>query len=100
MIISNSYTRKDISFSHDQRLLQPLSGPLKGVNDLKEAFDYLKIFTIVKYDVTKTELKTLLVSLTDYSFSKHVIDLFLLLLVMETMILFIVRMKELLVLVK
>ena len=68
VIISNSYTRKDISFSNDDRLLQPLNNSPRSVDQLKEAFEYLKFFTIVQYDVTKAEIVTLLTSFTDYSY--------------------------------
>ena len=71
LIISNSYTREDISFSNNNRLLQPLNSSLKNANKLKEAFEHLKFCAIVKCDVMKTELISLLTSFTDYLQSYH-----------------------------
>ena len=68
VIISNSYTRENISLNNDCRLLQPLSNSLEDSDKLKEAFEHLKFFTIVKYDVTKGELLSLLSSyMQDFS---------------------------------
>ena len=66
LLISNSYTREDTSLSNDDRLLQPLNSSLKNANKLKEVFEHLNFFTIVKYDVMKTELVSLLASFIDY----------------------------------
>lgn len=68
IIISNSYTRENISLNNDCRLLQPLSNSLEDSDKLKEAFEHLKFFTIVKYGVTKSELFCLLNSyMQDFS---------------------------------
>lgn len=68
IIISNSYTRENISLNNDYRLLQPLSNSLEDSDKLKEAFEHLKFFTIVKYGVTKSELFCLLNSyMQDFS---------------------------------
>jgi len=66
VIISNGYTREDVLFSNGYRSLQPLSSSIEDADKLKEAFEYLNFFTIVKYNVTEAELLSLLASFTDY----------------------------------
>ena len=57
MIIGNSYTRRDVM---QDRQLQPLpNGPIKDTHSMKEAFDYLKFFTMVKHNLTHDELISL-----------------------------------------
>ena len=67
MIIGNSYTRKDVIFSENQRELPPLPGSLIDVYKLRKVFEYLQFFTIVKSNVTLTELLDLLVSPLAYT---------------------------------
>ena len=53
MIIGNSYTRKDLPL---RRKLVPLPSSLKDVDKLKQVFEYLKFFTVIKMNVTRTNL--------------------------------------------
>ena len=69
VIIGNSYTRMDVMKSH--RRLQSLPNvPIKNTQSMKKAFDYLKFFTIVKHNLTKDELISLLYSLAKYPLPK------------------------------
>ena len=65
LIISNSYTR---DYSNDNSLLQPLDNSHTSASKLKEAFKHLKFFTIVEYNVTKSELMSLLASFRDCAY--------------------------------
>ena len=67
MVICNSYTRENISLRNDCRLLQSLNTSIEDADKLKEALDHLHFFTIVKYNVTKSELLFFLNSCMDYS---------------------------------
>ena len=68
MIIGNSYTQ-DVMQS--QRQLQPLpNAPMKDTQSMKEAFDYLKFFTMVKHNLTQDELISLSHLIANYSLPK------------------------------
>ena len=58
VIVGNSYTRKGVIQS--QRQLLPLpNAPMGDTRSMKEAFDYLKFYTMVKHDLTQDELISL-----------------------------------------
>ena len=68
VIIGNSYTRVDVMKS---RHLQSLpKAPIKDTQSMKEAFDYLKFFTIVRHDLTQDDLIHLLHSLANFPLPK------------------------------
>ena len=68
VIIGNSYTRTDVMKS---RRLQSLpNAPIKDTQSMREAFDYLKFFTIVMHDLTQDELISLSYSLANYFLPK------------------------------
>lgn len=70
MIIGNSYTRKVVG-THWQRQLPPLpNGPMEDTQSMKEAFDYLKFFTMVKHDLTQDELISLSHCMANYPLPK------------------------------
>ena len=69
MIIGNSYTRRDVMQS--QRQLQPLpNAPMEDTQLMKEAFDYLKFFTMVKHNLTQDELISLSHFIANYPLPK------------------------------
>ena len=53
MIVGNSYTREDLPL---RRKLVPLPSSPKDVDKLKQVFEYLKFFTIIKMNATRTDL--------------------------------------------
>ena len=64
VIIGNSYTRENVMQS--DRCLQSLrNAPIKDTRSMKEAFDYLKFFTIVRHDLTQDDLIRLIHSLAN-----------------------------------
>ena len=66
MIIGNTYTRRDVIQDDSQRQMRSLpDGPIEDIEMMKEAFVYLKLFTIVKHDITQDKLISLLYSLAD-----------------------------------
>ena len=70
LIIGNSYTRKDITLTKGHRQLPPLHGALKDIELMKEAFKYLKFFTLVKPDMTQSELISFLYEVKHHSYPK------------------------------
>jgi len=70
LIIGNSYTREDVTLIKGHRQLPPLNGPYKDARLMKEAFEYLKFFTMVKHNVTEDELIALLYSLANCPYPK------------------------------
>ena len=70
VIIGNTYTQKDVQFSKDCKQLSPLNGPVKDTEVMKDVFDYLNFFTIVKLNLTLKKLETLLKSLAQFHFPK------------------------------
>ena len=68
VITGNTYTRKDVQFSKDYKPLLPLHGPVKDMEAMKDAFDYLKFFTLVKRNLTLKESEALLKSLAQFRF--------------------------------
>ena len=71
LIIGNTYTQENITQDDNQRQLWPLpDGPIEDTEMMKEAFEYLKFFTIVKRDITQDELVSLLCSMANYPYPK------------------------------
>ena len=69
VIIGNSYTR-DV-MPHSQRQLPALpNGPMEDTQSMKEAFDYLKFFTMVKHNLTQDELISLSRFMANYLLPK------------------------------
>ena len=62
MIIANSYKETDVA-APSQRQLRYLPSAVKDADKLKQAFEYLKFFAVVKYNMTKSELVSFLLSL-------------------------------------
>ena len=71
VIIGNSYTREDVTLSESQRQLTPLPGSLKDVDKLRIVFEYLKFFTVVKYNVTQADLLEFLQYPLSHGFGPH-----------------------------
>ena len=71
LIIGNTYTRENVTQDDNQRQLWPLpDGPIEDTEMMKEAFEYLKFFTIMKLDITQDELVSLLCSMANYPYPK------------------------------
>ena len=69
MIIGNTYTRRDVIQDDSQRQMRSLpNGPIEDIEMMKEAFVYLKFFTIVKRDITQDELVSLLYLMANYPY--------------------------------
>ena len=65
MITANSYMETDVAAPSPRQLLYsaPRLNEVKDADKLKQAFEYLKFFTVVKYNMTKSELVSFLLSL-------------------------------------
>ena len=70
MIIGNSYTRDDVMQSRQRQLLPLPNGPMEDTQSMKEAFDYLKFFTMVKHNLTQDELISLSCFMANYPLPK------------------------------